>query len=227
MKRAKLLEDLARRIAQIQMPHPLRVAIDGVDASGKTTLADELTAFIEAEGRPVIRASIDGFHNPANVRHARGKTSPEGYYFDSFNYDVLIKQLLIPLGPGGSLQYSSVVFDYRHDNQIQQEKRQSEKNAILLFDGVFLLRDELIGYWDYTVFVDATFDVTLRRALARDIKLFGTAAEVESRYKRRYIPGQQIYLNVCRPIERADIVIDNNEPNNPALAWNEGKALAG
>jgi len=217
MKRSKLLEDLANQIVQIQKPHPIRVAIDGVDASGKTTLADELAAFIEARHRPVIRASIDGFHNSASVRHARGKTSPEGYYFDSFNYDALIERLLIPLGPEGTLQYSSAVFDYRRDDEIKQRPTHAEKNAILLFDGVFLLREELRSYWDYTVFVDATFEVTLRRAMARDIKLFGTTGEVESRYKQRYIPGQQIYLNECRPSERADIVIDNNDPNTPTF----------
>lgn len=217
MKRSKLLEALAQQIAQIQKPHPVRVAIDGVDASGKTTLADELAAFIEAKNRPVIRASIDGFHNPARVRHARGNTSPEGYYFDSFNYDALIKQLLIPLGPGGTLQYASAVFDYRRDEEINHEPRRAEANSILLFDGVFLLRDELSAHWDFSVFVDAKLDVTLRRALARDLKLFGTSDEVERRYTERYIPGQQIYLDECEPGERANVIVDNNDPNGPTL----------
>jgi uridine kinase len=68
MDRITLLNDLATRIASIHVVHPLRVAVDGVDASGKTVLADELVAHIEARGRPVVRASIDGFHNPAAVR---------------------------------------------------------------------------------------------------------------------------------------------------------------
>jgi hypothetical protein len=40
----------------------VRVAIDGVDGVGKTTLADELVAPLQLLGRDVIRASIDGFH---------------------------------------------------------------------------------------------------------------------------------------------------------------------
>ncbi len=59
--RKHLLNELADRLAAIEREHPLRVAIDGVDASGKTTFADELALLVEARGRSVIRASIDGF----------------------------------------------------------------------------------------------------------------------------------------------------------------------
>src|SRR5215216_281960 len=144
MKRSQLLDYLVSRIIQIQQPHPIRVAIDGPDAAGKTTLAQELIAPLQACGRQVIRASIDGFHNPARIRHKRGATSPEGYYHDSFNYQALTESLLAPLGPSGSRQYLSAVFDYRADSDVQVPVRVAEANAVLLFDGVFLLRSELM-----------------------------------------------------------------------------------
>ena len=105
MKRSQLLDYLADRIIEIKRPHPVRVALDGPDAAGKTTLAEELVAPLQGRGRPVIRASIDGFHNPASIRYARGPMSPEGYYYDSFNYQTLVESLLAPLGPGGSRRY--------------------------------------------------------------------------------------------------------------------------
>jgi len=89
MNRSQLLEELASRIIQIEQPHPIRVAIDGPDAAGKTVLAQELVTPLQAYGRPVIRASIDGFHHPARIRYRRGPTSAEGYYHDSFNYRAL------------------------------------------------------------------------------------------------------------------------------------------
>ena len=76
--RLQILEQLAGLIVAIGRPHPVRVAIDGVDAAGKTMLADELTPLIEARGRPAIRASADGFHNPRVIRYRRGADSPEG-----------------------------------------------------------------------------------------------------------------------------------------------------
>lgn len=205
------LDELTDRIIRIELPHPTRVAIDGVDAAGKTTLADALAVVLRDRGKQVIRASIDGFHNPASIRYQKGKTSPEGYYQDSFNYAALLESLLIPLGPNGTLEYCSTRFDYRTDSVTEAQFKTADRSAILLFDGVFLLRPELRAHWDYSIFVEASFEVTLERAMKRDLSLFGNASEVRRRYETRYIPGQKIYLKECRPKEIADAIVDNND----------------
>jgi uridine kinase len=217
MKRLELINHLALQILQIAQPHPIRVAIDGPDAAGKTTLAQELMVPIQAHQRPVIRASIDGFHNPARMRHERGENTPEGYYHDSFNYQALTESLLAPLGPHGSREYRSAVFDYHTDSEVQTAIQVAEKNAVLLFDGVFLLRPGLAEYWDYTIFVEAAFGVTLARAEQRDAIMFGSVEEVRRRYEQRYIPGQKLYFDECQPKERAKAVIDNNDLWNPVM----------
>lgn len=80
MERSALLETLAEYIAGVRRPHPVRVAIDGVDGVGKTRLANELIAPLGRHGLSVIRASVDGFHNPCAVRYGLGRSSPEGYF---------------------------------------------------------------------------------------------------------------------------------------------------
>ena len=100
--REALLARLADRIAAIEVRHPVRVAIDGIDAAGKTTFADALAPLVAERGRPVIRASIDGFHRPRAERYRRGADSPEGYYLDSFDYERVRAELLDPLGPGAT-----------------------------------------------------------------------------------------------------------------------------
>jgi uridine kinase len=222
MKRSQLLEVLVQRIVHIERPHPVRVAIDGVDAAGKTTLAEELVTPLQACGRPVIRAPIDGFHHPARLRYQRGATSPEGYYHDSFNCQALIEGILAPLGRGGSRRYRAAVFDFRTDAAVHVTPCVAEAHAVLLFDGVFLPRPELRGYWDVTIFVDAAFAVTLGRAQQRDRALFGNVKDVTQRYEQRYIPGQRLYLEACCPKQRADLVVENNNPGQPVLY--EGKA---
>ncbi len=217
MKRSQLIDYLASRIIKNQRPHPIRVAIDGPDVAGKSTLAQELTAPLQARGLPVIRASIDGFHNPARIRHKRGFTSAEGYYHDSFNCQALIESLLAPLGPSGSRRYLPAIFDYRTDSELRILIRVAQENNVLLFDGVFLLRSELMQYWDMTIFVEANFETILTRAEQRDGGLFGSVEEVRKRYEQRYIPGQELYYAECRPKERAEIVIDNNDPSNPVV----------
>ncbi len=215
MKRSELLHDLAARIARCQVDHPLRVAIDGVDAAGKTALAEELAPYLAGMGRPVIRASIDGFHNPEIIRRRRGPLSPEGYYEDSFDYEALFDALLRPLGRGGDRRYRTAVFDYRTDSPAAPATAEAPPQAVLLFDGVFLLRPELRAFWDFSVFVRAGFRATLPRAMKRDVDLFGGADAVRERYERRYIPGQMLYISEAAPEEWATVVVDNNDPDEP------------
>jgi uridine kinase len=67
------------------------------------------------------------------------------------------------------------------------------------------------------MFVSASFDEILRRAVERDAALLGSPAEVQRRYRARYIPGQKLYFATVRPMERADLVIDNDDPARPFL----------
>lgn len=217
MGRREALDELAALIATRVCAHPLRVAIDGVDASGKTTLANELAPLLAGRGRPVIRASIDGFHRSRDERYRRGADSPEGYYHDSFNYPALRERLLLPLGPGGSRRYCHAVFDVRADRPLSATEETASEDAMLLFDGVFLLRPALDDLWEYRVYVDAPFEVTLARAIQRDVALFGSAEVVSARYRQRYIPGQRLYLQEAHPRERADVVVENADSTHPKL----------
>lgn len=213
--RGDLVRQLASTLGSLRTTHITRVAIDGIDAAGKSTLANELAMALRLLGRNVLRASIDGFHNPAHVRHRQGKLSPEGYYQDSFNYAELIEGLLKPLGPGGGGVYRDRVFDFRTDSAAGEPARVAPEEAVLLFDGVFLLRPELTTYWDFSIFLSVDFDEALRRAESRDLALFGSAEEVRERYRKRYIPGQKTYFDEARPQELASIVIDNNDVLQP------------
>jgi uridine kinase len=219
MTRQEMLEHLSTRLVTLPHTHPLRVALDGIDAAGKTTLANELAPLIQAQGRPVIRASIDGFHQPRHIRYQRGPESPEGYYEDSFDYPFLRTLLLEPLGPQGNRRYQRALFDFRADTPLAILPEEASANAVLLFDGVFLLRPELIDQWDYRIFVSVKMELALQRALQRDLPLFGSAETIRMRYLQRYLPGQRLYYQVARPYEQADVIVDNNDPSHPQLVF--------
>lgn len=215
MKRAELLAELVSRILATERPHPLRVGIDGVDAAGKTTLADELAPQIEAAGRPALRASIDRFHHPARVRHRRGRESPEGYYLDSFDHAALLESLLCPLGPGGDRRIRRAVFDHRSDSSVDAPLENAEVDAVLLFDGVFLHRPELRAYWDFSVFLRVEFSASLPRAEAREPA--AARDEIRRIYATRYVPGQRLYLAEVQPEAQASLVVDNNDLARPRI----------
>ena len=90
-------------------------------------------------GRPIIRASIDKFHNSRGERYKRGKNSPKGYYLNSFNYPALVRELLEPLGSDGNLSYRTGAFDFRTDSIIHQEQNVAPANAYCFLTEFFCL----------------------------------------------------------------------------------------
>jgi uridine kinase len=226
LSRPELLERLAALIDGVRLVHPTRVAFDGPDAAGKTILADELAPVLRARGRHVIRASVDGFHRPRARRYARGPDSAQGYYHDSFDHDALRRALLVPLGPGGDLDYRRATFDHRADRPVAEPLVTAPADAVLLFDGVFLQRPELRPHFDLCVFVSVAFEETMRRALDRDTPLLGSREEIERRYRSRYVPGQTLYLAAVRPQELADVVVRNDDPAAAVLERVGGPALS-
>jgi uridine kinase len=214
--RSELLNQLAGAIESVPTSRPLRVAVDGPPAAGKTTLADELAQLLRERGREVIRASTEGFHLPRAQRYRRGEFSPEANYHDSFDYDTLRRVLLDPLGPGGDRGYLRAVYDLDTDSALSRPAATACADAVLLLDGVFLLRPELIDRWDLSIFVSAAFERTVDRARTRDLARTGSAAEVEQRFRARYIPAQELYFATARPADRADIIVHNDDPGRPA-----------
>lgn len=212
-----MIEALAAHLAAraagrpLRVGRPLRIGVDGVDAAGKTTLADQLALALRSAGHAVLRASIDRFHNPRAVRYQRGPDSPEGYYLDSFNLQALRRDLLEPLGSGGSRVVRLACFDFQSDTPVESPPLAVDPHTILLFDGLFLLRPELADCWDVSIFVKVSFETVLARAVQRDAALLGDAQAVIERYQTRYIPAQQKYLADHLPEQRADFVVYNDD----------------
>lgn len=215
MNRKILIKRLGERIYQQNRSHPLKVAIDGIDAAGKTTLADELARYLSQYDREVIRVSEDNFHNPASVRKAQGDLSPQGFYQDSFNDETLIQYVLEPLSPDGNKLYRTSGFNLKMDESSPSSVKRAMVDAILLVDGIFLLRPALIRYWDLSIYLDISCENSIIRGTLRDTNLLEPSTKTERRYRRRYIPGQKLYLSEAHPLDRADIIIDNNVIEDP------------
>lgn len=214
-----LLNRLAAAIVELHPRLPVRVAIDGVDGAGKTTLADALAAVVAAQGRTTIRASVDDFHHPRARRYARGRHSPDGHYLDSYDYGSFRKLLLDPLAPGGSGRYIARHFDLDNDRPFELDWQQAKPAAALIVDGIFLHRPELRSYWDLSIFLKVDFAVSVPRGGQR-----GPATDLpdpDAPQNQRYVGGQMRYLSESAPVQHADIVVDYNDLREPGiLKWN-------
>lgn len=209
--RTSLIASLAASIATL--PGMARIAVDGVDAAGKSVFGDELTEAIRALQRPVIRASVDDFHHPRERRYRRGRLSPEGFFQDSYDYAALRACLLDPLGSRGSGVYRRAVFDHTTDQAVDAAPERALPGSVLVLDGIFLHRDELIRYWDYSVYLHVEFEETFARMARRD----GSDPDPSALSNRRYFEGQRLYLASCQPQQRASVVVDNTDLSAPHI----------
>ena len=179
------------------------VAIDGTDGSGKSTLTAQLAQRLCP--RPAVLVHVDDFLNPSSVRHARGRSSPEGFWLDSYNYAALSANVLDPLSAPGGAWYRTASYDPDLDVEKLAEPAFAPADAVVLVEGLFLHRDELVHRWDASIFLDVPFGETARRMAIRD----DTHPDPEHASMRRYVGGQRIYFATAKPWEKATLVVDN------------------
>ena len=207
--------DLARRLATTVtglclLRDRVVVGIDGPEGAGKTTLAGRLGDALQVQ---TLRTCVDDFSRPRAQRYRRGELSPQGYYLDSFDHLAPRAECLPPFLGGRSAIRTS---GGQEDTDLRADTTATvPPRAVLVVDGVFLLRPELRDLWTLSVYLLVSAQETLRRARHRDLELFGTAAEVEHRYLARYLPGQLLYRRSCDPEALAHVLVDNEQAKSP------------
>lgn len=215
MEMTRRPDQALRSVAEL-LPEPAAagrrvfIGVDGVDGAGKTTFADALAACLQG---PVIRISIDGFHRPRRERYRQGRSSPRGFFEDSYDYGAFRDYVVDPLRPGGSGRYRTACHDLATDEQVQPPELQAPEPAVVLVDGLFLHRPELSAIWDATVFLDVSFETSCRRLQQRD----GSDPDPRAPSNSRYVRGQEIYLSACDPCSAASVLVDYNDGDAPRI----------
>jgi uridine kinase len=92
-----------------------------------------------------------------------------------------------------------------------------QPNAVVIVDGVFLLRRDLRQYWDYSIWLQIDWDTMIERATKRDVAWVGSAEEVAERYREFWIPTHRFYETGDDPRGFATIIVDNQRPETPIV----------
>jgi len=204
------VQRLAGIVASLSLGHPTRVAIDGRSAAGKTTLTDKLAQAVHANGREVLRASIDDFHRSGHRDRGRhGGWTPQSYYDEGYDYQAFRDLVLAPLGPGGRRRCRTALFDSLADRPFPEAWISVGDQDVAIIDGIFLLRPEFADQWDFIIWLDIDMETMVQRACDRDVAWVGSAQEVEDRYRRHWIPTHELYERLTSPSAQAHAVIDN------------------
>lgn len=215
--RSEMLKQIAALIdfKNRNIDRTLLVGVDGSDGSGKSHFAKELSEAVSDRNVITAVCSIDNFHNQKAIRYKKGRNSALGFFEDSHNIVLLKSELLEPVRNGQKVVKSSI-FDCASDQEVIQVLDIS-KIDVVLFEGLFLNRDELESFWDISIYLSTDFSVSVARGNAR----FGLNLDPEHESNARYVEGNRIYQRKCQPLIRAGIVVDNNDLNNARIISNK------
>ena len=122
----------------------------------------------------------------------------------------------VPADPAQCGRYTKVSpsrLDHTTVSTVAAPLETADDGAVLLFDGIFVHRPELVSYWDFTIFLDARFDVTVPRNALR----FSLSPDVGAEDNRRDVEGQKLYSEERGPRSLATMVVDNNDFENPRI----------
>lgn len=220
--RPELLAALESSIQELRAADaPFLVGINGINAAGKTTFADAFRDRLTAAGHAVEVLRTDDFHHPRSYRYATGHDGPA--FFERYiDFDRLVREVLTPILRERRLHSRLRLLDVATD-AYKWRTFSVEPASIVLVEGIFLYRDDLLPCFDLSVYLDISFSTSIERGKRRWTHL--PPDEVERRFRRKYLPGQEIYLARCRPRAVADVVLDNEDPAAPVVtAWHPSKA---
>lgn len=219
MTEVEIFEAVYRAIVSIDKLKPIRVAINGVEGTGKTTFANGLGRFLSLKGENVLNVSIDGFHFNKEYRYKQGVDSALGYYQDSYDEKSFVEKVLLSSQeeiPKITIATHSLV----SDEYLDLEPIEIMSNSILITDGAYLFKSAYRSYWDLKIYLSTDFETALLRGTQRDAEMLGGLDKAKDKFRRRYHEASRIYIAENKPKLIADIIINNSDFDNLTIEKN-------
>ncbi len=185
------MNHLINQIAELLKVKPNAViAIDGMCASGKTTLAVLLS---EHFGMQVIHT--DDFFLPFEMRTPERLSQAGG----NIHYERFAEEVIIPIKEKRSFDYrifSCSTGSYSSRSSISVDKP-------IIIEGAYSLHPEFPDIYDLKIFCQTNFETQLARIEKRN----GT--EALTAFKEKWIPFENSYFDAFKIKEKCDITIEN------------------
>jgi len=166
------------------------VAIDGMCASGKTTLSSLLSVCLDA---PVFL--MDAFSQPPEKRTPERLNEPGG----NVDYERFYEEVLLPLKSGKPFSFRP--FDCSKMALSETEIR-SQAGKITLIEGAYACHPLLMSFYDYIIVMTIDGGLQKERILKRNGEYMLT------RFINEWIPMELRYLEHFGIPEKADLVLE-------------------
>ncbi|HEY8924946.1 MAG TPA: hypothetical protein VIU64_11240 [Polyangia bacterium] len=203
---------------------PWLVAVDGVDGSGKSVFAEQLTSALNHGGIASALLRVDDFRTAVDWQRP-GRTEADAYYDDYYELERLeaaARELL-----DGAREVAVPVFDATSGRRCgaRPVRLDGDGPRAVVLEGVFALRVALVRSRAAVVYLRTSFAEARRRILARDTARGRSAAEVVRRVDARYFPAQERYMREHDPAARAAVLVDHERVGAPVIARFEAPDL--
>jgi uridine kinase len=204
---------VARRARTAPRRAPL-VAVSGIDASGKSTVAPLLAAALADRRLHAAVVTLDPWHTPAPMRF-NAKDPARHFYRYAFRWTALFERVIDPLRRDRTLTLSLPLLRLTDDSWYEHVYDFRNVDVVIL-EGIFVLRRLFRSRYDVTVWVHCSFDTALRRALVRNQEGRDVAA-LRHDYATIYFPAQRLHFRRDQPQATADFVIENDSDLDSSL----------
>jgi len=194
------MDAITRLIAKITPGRRFVLGIDGLSRSGKTTFVSELSQKIHEKDLPCHIFHLDDHIVERNRRYETGNEEWYEYYQLQWNVDWPSENLFDKLQGDEGLK---LPFYDEYTDKVAIEEVNLPKEGLILIEGVFLQRQEWRKFFDYVIYLDCPREVRFKRESS------GTQMKKE-KFRIRYWPAGDHYLDLVNPQNIADIVIGHN-----------------
>jgi hypothetical protein len=181
----------------------VRLGVEGPVAADTEALADAVAAELEHRAVPVARARGREFLRARSLRLERGPADPDTYADGWYDLAALRREVLDPLGPGGSLRWLPGLRDPETDRPLRRPPVDAAAGTVGVVDAPFLARWEVADAFDLLVHLDVSPAAQVRR--------------VPDDEQPRVLPAWQQYLEWYDPAASAAFVVRYDRPSHPAL----------
>ena len=191
----------------------VRVGINGIEGTGKTVFCEKFTKYLIDNGQKAIQITIDGYHNPKEIRYKQGRNSAIGYYEDAYNEKAFV-DFVLKSSQNEQPFYVEQIHNLETDELLNPIRKELSNQHILLTDGAYLFKKNYKEHWDLKIYLQTDFNTALERGIQRDLVLLGGLESTKDKYENRYHKASKMYIEENKPTEIADIIIDNTNFEN-------------
>lgn len=204
--------DLIKKIVEKPKDRPFLIGIDGISGSGKTTTSKNIVKTLEQLGYCVHRISFDNFWSSTDDCRAKKFNPEKPIVGGDYRWQKLRDEILMPLREKKPVNCivndEAVVVDNYCVVDVVSYDNSLADNDVIIVEGVFVVRDELRKYFDYSIFIKLPRKTSFDRVLERE------GDDMKQWYQDYWHHEENLYMKRQEPYTKVDWLIDefkNNE----------------